>query len=142
MFFAPHPDDVRGFGVLFPARSGVAALGVLFNADIFDRRSAMRSETWIVGDRNRGLTTLSDDGLLDVLANDRYVLTARHAAPLSYAITRWPQAIPVYDQAVADLENLIDTLPSSVGLAGNYLGRIGVAALLSIAETAVNRVLR
>ena len=33
MFFEPHPADVRGFGVLFPERSGIAALGVLFNAE-------------------------------------------------------------------------------------------------------------
>ena len=34
-FFEPHDGRLRGFGVLFPRSTGVAALGVLFNADIF-----------------------------------------------------------------------------------------------------------
>ncbi len=48
-FFSPHPQDLHGFGVLFPRDSGVSALGVLFNADIFPNRSTLRSETWISG---------------------------------------------------------------------------------------------
>ena len=59
-FFTPSVDDPRGFGVLFPAESRVSALGVLFNADIFDGRSTARSETWIVGDRASNITTRSD----------------------------------------------------------------------------------
>ena len=58
MFFDPHRDDVRGFGVLFPRASGVRALGALFNTDIFAGRGPVRSETWIVGDRDVGMTTL------------------------------------------------------------------------------------
>lgn len=142
MFFEPHPDDVRGFGVLFPERSGVAALGVLFNADIFAGRSRVRSETWIVGDRGRGLTALPDAPLLDLLAHDRYKSCGRHQSPLSLHITRWPQAIPVYDRAIADLQLMLDALPAGLALAGNYLGRIGVAALLSKAEDAAARLLR
>ena len=141
MFFEPHPADVRGFGVLFPKQSGVAALGVLFNADIFDGRSRVRSETWIVGDRGRGLTTLPDDPLLNLLAHDRHELCGRHQTPLSTHITRWPQAIPVYDRAIAELQSMVDALPPGLALAGNYLGRIGVAALLSKAEDAAVRLL-
>lgn len=140
LFFEPHPDDVRGFGVLFPEPSGAGALGVLFNADIFDGRSDVRSETWIVGDRGRGLTALPDRPLLEMLAADRYVLCGRHAAPLSSHITRWPDAIPVYDGAIADLQSALHTLPAGLALAGNYLGRIGVAALLDQAAAAADRI--
>ena len=139
LFFEPHPEDIHGFGVLFPERSGVNALGVLFNADIFDRRSALRSETWIVGDRGRGLAALPDRQLLETLAADRYVLCGRHATPLSSHITRWPQAIPVYDGAIAELQSALDALPAEIALAGNYLGRIGVAALLRTAADAAAR---
>ena len=142
MFFEPHRDDTHGFGVLFPERCGVNALGVLFNADIFEGRSSARSETWIVGNRDRGLTTRSDQQLIDLLAADRYVLTGRHDVPLSSRITRWPDAIPVYDRAIVAVQSAVDSLPPGLALAGNYLGRIGVAALLSIAEDAVDRVLR
>ena len=64
MFFAPHFDDVHGFGVLFPRASGVRALGALFNTDIFAGRGPARSETWIVGDRDVGMTDWTDDRLL------------------------------------------------------------------------------
>lgn len=139
-FFAPNPDDVRGFGVLFPERSGVNALGVLFNADIFDGRSTVRSETWIVGDRDRELTTKADAELLELLERDRRLLTGRQQPPLYSHITRWPQAIPVYDNAIVAVQRQLHTLPGNIALAGNYLGRIGVAALLSVAEDAANRV--
>ena len=55
-------------------------------------------------------------------------------------LTRWPRAIPVYDNAVTALRQGLDRLPSTVALAGNYLGRIGVAALLEGAERAAARV--
>src|SRR5688500_12361967 len=142
MFFAPRPGDVRGFGVQCPERSGVAALGVLFNADIFAGRSRVRSETWIVGDRGRGLTAVADDLLRDLLAHDRNTLCGRRQTPLSSHITRWPEAIPVYDRAIADLQLMVGTLPPGLALAGNYLGRIGVAALLSSADAAAAQALR
>jgi protoporphyrinogen/coproporphyrinogen III oxidase len=140
LFFEPHPDDIRGFGVLFAERSGASALGVLFNSEIFDGRSEVRSETWIVGDRRRGLTTLPDRQLLEMLAADRYVLCGRDAAPLSSYISRWPQAIPVYDGAIADLHSALAALPAGIALAGNYLGRLGVAALLDQAAIAADRI--
>lgn len=139
-FFEPHRDDVRGFGVLFPEASGVSALGVLFNADIFEGRSTVRSETWIVGDRDRGLTAQPDDVMLGQLARDRQSLTNRAQSALASHITRWPRAIPVYDRAIADAQAALPFLPGHVALAGNYLGRIGVAALLTVAEDAANRV--
>ena len=139
-FFNPDSRDQRGFGVLFPASAGVSSLGVLFNADTFDHRSALRSETWIVGDRGRGLASQDDAGLRNMVLADRFVLCGRHQQPLSVHISRWPRAIPVYDDAVAALQTGLADLPATVGLAGNYLGRIGVAALLEGAERAVARV--
>ena len=139
-FFDPHPEDRHGFGVLFPADSGIAALGVLFNADIFEGRSELRSETWIIGDRGRGLTALTDEETRALLADDRANLYGRQQEPLAIHVTRWPRAIPVYDEAVGELSRHLDALPPQLALAGNYLGRIGVAALLAAAEDAANRV--
>jgi oxygen-dependent protoporphyrinogen oxidase len=141
MFFEPQSSDTRGFGVLFPERSRIHALGVLFNADIFDRRSQVRSETWIIGDRDLALTALPDDRLLELIAIDRRAVCGRDMPALSSHITRWPQAIPVYDQAIVDLQAALRNVPPGVALAGNYLGRIGVAALLSIGEAAADRAL-
>jgi oxygen-dependent protoporphyrinogen oxidase len=142
MFFAPHPEDLRGFGVLFPARSGIRALGVLFNTDIFANRGGARSETWIVGDRGSCLTELDDERLTVMLLEDRERLTGRSSVPLAVHITRWPAAIPVYDSTIRGIDGALDELPPQLALAGNYLGRIGVAALLSSAASAVERAWR
>jgi protoporphyrinogen/coproporphyrinogen III oxidase len=142
MFFEPREDDVRGFGVLFPARSGIGALGVLFNTDIFAHRGTARSETWIVGDRDSRLTAHDDDRLKAMVLGDRQRLTGRLAQPLAAYITRWPAAIPIYDTAILGIGGALDELPPQLALAGNYLGRIGVAALLSTAAAAVDRALR
>ena len=130
MFFAPHPEDLRGFGVLFPEPTGIHALGVLFNTDIFERRGHFRSETWIVGDRAAGMTAWTDAALQQALAADRKHLTGRRDEPVAIHITRWPSAIPVYNEAILDVKAGLASLPSWLALAGNYLGRIGVAALL------------
>ena len=140
MFFEPGPDDVHGFGILFPSRSEVRALGVLLNGDIFAGRSSVRSETWIVGDRDQRMTEWDDDRLVTALASDRRRVTGRDASPLAVRITRRPNAIPVYDTAILRVRASLESLPPRLSLSGNYLGRIGVAALLSRAAAAANRV--
>jgi oxygen-dependent protoporphyrinogen oxidase len=140
MFFDPHPDDTHGFGILFPSGIGINALGVLLNADIFAGRSARRSETWIVGDRDRDLTAWDDERLVQTLAADRRRLTGRDATPLSVHLTRWPAAIPVYNAALREVGPALASVPPWLALAGNYLGRIGVAALLEQGAAAADRV--
>jgi oxygen-dependent protoporphyrinogen oxidase len=140
MCFAPHPDDLRGFGVLFPPEAGIHALGVLFASDIFAGRGPLRTETWIVGDRDAGLTAWSDERLRGALAADRERLTGRAQLPQSMHITRWPQAIPVYDASILGVMAASAALPPWLSLAGNYLGRIGVAALLEQSRSAAERI--
>jgi oxygen-dependent protoporphyrinogen oxidase len=140
MFFERRPGDLHGFGVLFPQAAGVQALGVLHNTDIFEGRGPSRSETWIVGDRDAGMTRWSDDRLRQALAEDRAVVTGRRDQPLAVHLTRWPEAIPVYDEAVLELRNTTEALPPWLGVTGNYLGKIGVAALLDQAHSAVARI--
>jgi protoporphyrinogen oxidase len=109
----------------------VRSLGVLFNADIFPGRSGVRSETWIVGDRDSALTAQPDAVLQEMLAADRRRLTGRDAAPLAAHITRWPAAIPVYGDEILAIAATLHELPPWLALAGNYTGKIGVAALLA-----------
>jgi protoporphyrinogen oxidase len=75
-----------------------------------------------------------------MLAADRRRLTGRDATPLSTHITRWPEAIPVYDAAIRQVAPALGSMPPWLGLAGNYLGRIGVAALLEQGAAAAERV--
>jgi oxygen-dependent protoporphyrinogen oxidase len=142
MFFETRSDDLHGFGMLFPRAAGVGALGVLYNTDIFAGRGAQRSETWIVGDRDVGMANWPDDRLLDALAGDRLLVTGRRDTPLAVHVTRWPEAIPIYDRAILTLKHALHHLPPWLSLAGNYLGTIGVAALLVRAEAAAARLQR
>ena len=135
-FFPPHPEDLRGFGVLFPRGEGVQALGVLFNSDIFAGRSSLRSETWIYRAAPAGTPETADD-FRPQLAADRVVLTGRASSPIAVYPTLWPAALPIYDAAVIDAAAALDDLPPWLGVCGNYLGRLGVAKLLDVAaETA------
>jgi oxygen-dependent protoporphyrinogen oxidase len=132
-FFEPRPDDVQGFGVLFPRGSGIDALGVLFNTSIFRGRGSFRSETWIyAADDTTSATTAADR-----VAVDREVLTGHRDQILAIHPTRRPDALPVYDDHVLELEPLLGELPPWMALSGNYLGQIGVSTLLTRAETTV-----
>ncbi len=148
-FFPPHPADTHGFGVLFPRQKGIAALGVLLNADIFSGRSTMRSETWIYGwTAERPLPSERD--LAGTLAQDRSALTGRSEAPVALFIggrdAISPSAdpvhaswLPVYDASVLRVKERLADLPPWLGVAGNYTGRLGVAKLLDVASEAAER---
>jgi oxygen-dependent protoporphyrinogen oxidase len=132
-FFEPHPSDWRGLGVLFPRSSGVTALGVLCNTDMFPDRGALRSETWIYG----GSAT---EALGDQLAKDRTRVTGRMVAPMSLHITPHPDALPLYNTAVVHAQSALAALPRTIAIAGNYLGRLGVSKLVDGAAEAAGRI--
>lgn len=143
VFFPPHEEDVQGFGVLFPRGSGVQALGVLFNTSIFEGRGSLRSETWIYGafDSPSGLPRA--DTISATIQRDREILTIRRTQPVAlYSMLDdgRPAELPVYGPAVLDAKDAIDSLPPWLTLAGNYLGRLGVAKLLDVAETAAEAI--
>jgi len=135
-FFEPAARDLRGFGVLFPRGAGVTALGVRFNNDIFEGRGALRSETWIYAGGAADAAALTA-----ALRADRRVLTGTDTAPVAAYPTMWPEAIPVYNAAVLDAAKALATLPPWLAVAGNYLGKIGVAGLLDVAQDAADRLL-
>ena len=139
-FFEPRATDLHGFGVLFPRDAGMVALGVLFNTDIFPARSALRSETWILPG-----TPVASGTDADVIAHcvqpDRQRLLGQTEPPVAFYVTRWAQAIPVYNEAVLALGPEMPALPPWIALAGNYLGRIGAASLIDVSEEAAVRVL-
>lgn len=128
-FFDPKPTDPRGFGCLFPRAQGFSALGVLFNDCIFDQRSNKRSETWILGGAGGANIAAEDDAqILARIEADRRRLSGSRDAPLDFAITRWPRAIPHY--TLEWERTLLDIDPEPpLYLHGNYLGDLGLARL-------------
>jgi protoporphyrinogen/coproporphyrinogen III oxidase len=133
-FYAPHPADTRGFGILFPRGAGIEALGVLFNSDMFAGRGQYRSETWIYGDSAPAAIEAIRADVHARLSNDRRVLTGRAESPIATYPTLWPQRLPVYGPAVLDAGARLGELPPWLTLRGNYLGTIGVSALVEAAE--------
>lgn len=133
-FFEPSPEDLRGFGVLFPPDAGVRALGVLFNTDIFPGRGSLRSETWIYGGATRSELPAEAE-LPRLIEADRTLLTRRTQAPVGAHIAYWPEAFPIYDEAVVAMAGLPALLPNWLHVAGNYLGKRGVSDLIAHADT-------
>jgi oxygen-dependent protoporphyrinogen oxidase len=139
-FFEPREDDWRGLGVLFPRSTGVEALGVLCNTDMFPDRGTLRSETWLYGDLSPA--ALPDAGaVLTRLAADRARVTSRMDAPVAWHVTPQIESLPVYDTAVLDAQASLADLPARIALAGNYLGRLGVSKLLDGAWEAARRIM-
>lgn len=129
VFFERHQDDIEGFGCLFPQSQDFKSLGVLFNSCIFEERSKLRSETWIMGGFSRPeVATLKDQEILEAILSDRKKMTGREDRPASFKVNRWPRALPHYtvdwEQALAKLE-----VKPPLYLHGNYLGVIGLARI-------------
>lgn len=143
-FFAPTSSDLRGFGVLFPRETGVRALGVLFNTEIFQDRGTGRSETWIYGSLAGALPLPSPGEVVDWIREDRRRLTGRTDRPVAFGPARAgaTPSLPVYDQTVLTVQERLADLPPWLALAGNYLGRLGVARLLDLSREAAERVAR
>jgi len=132
-FYAPHPSDTRGFGILFPRGAGIEALGVLFNSDMFAGRSEHRSETWIYGNSDPAAIDAIRADVETRLSTDRRMLTGRSDLPIACYPTLWPQRLPVYGPAVLDIAAGLAELPPWLTLHGNYVGKIGVSALVEAA---------
>jgi len=131
--------------VLFPRGCGVEALGVLFNTSIFEGRGALRSETWIYGQFGSPHGVPSD--VPAAIERDREMLTGRHARPvalysLSVSHHEARAELPVYGLPVVRAKEAVAGLPSWLALAGNYLGRLGVAKLLDVASEAAAGLIR
>jgi oxygen-dependent protoporphyrinogen oxidase len=137
-FFEPRSDDLRGFGVLFP-RGTTDALGVLFNADIFAGRSALRSETWFYGDVAAEVLPHGEAAIRERVLADRNRLTGRSDSPIAVYPLAHPAELPVYDASVVTVRGLRSELPPKLALAGNYLGRLGVSALVEEGAEAARR---
>ena len=129
--YEPAAAQLKGFGCLFPRGEGFRARGVLFNECIFAGRGPAHSETWIFGGAlDPTVVDLSDQELMEMVATERARLYGKHDEAIGIHLTNWPAALPHYS---IDLERILTHLPAppaNVSLAGNYLGRIGLAKLI------------
>ncbi len=140
-FFDPRPSDLRGFGCLFPRGEGVVALGALFNAEIFEGRGELRSETWIYSHAD---VPRDDAIVVEQLAADRLRLGgATKAAPLGVRVQRWPFALPVYDEALAAAlarPEWASLERAGHYFVGNYRGSLGLSRLIGAVRATVEAI--
>lgn len=129
LFYQNRPP-LAGFGCLFPRSEKVRSLGVLWNPCIFEGRSSVHSETWILGGASDPeILDKSDNEVLRVIEEDRSRLFGLRESSLQSEITRWPKALPHY---TLEWEKALETLrpKKRIYLHGNYLGRIGLSQIL------------
>jgi protoporphyrinogen/coproporphyrinogen III oxidase len=129
--YEPAAAKLKGFGCLFPRSEEFRARGVLFNEYIFAGRGPAHSETWIFGGAlDRDIVRLSQPDLIKLIESEREKLYGERKEAIGIHITNWPEALPHYS---IELERILTQLPpppANVALAGNYLGRIGLAKLI------------
>ena len=134
IFFKSSPDDLQGFGCLFPQQEKFFHLGVLYNNCIFGNRSnGCRSETWICGDsQNSETTEYTDENFLTKILEDRQRLQ-KNSDVLFYEVTRWSEVLPRYGP---ELEKMIAEwkTPPQLYFCGNYMGGIGLSQILDRAS--------
>jgi oxygen-dependent protoporphyrinogen oxidase len=141
-----YPDEAthqKGRGILFPRGGDIRALGVLFNTNIFPYRGGQYSESWIYGGAgDRDVVHLSEDDLGAVMDRDRQVLCGRFVPPAARLVNCWHAALPHYDVQLESVRACGFDLPKGVFLVGNYVGGIGVSALLEQAAAVASHVRR
>ncbi|MGE4133134.1 MAG: NAD(P)/FAD-dependent oxidoreductase [Bdellovibrionales bacterium] len=139
-FFKPDSRDLQGFGCLFPKSQGFRSLGVLFNDAIFENRSEVRSESWILGGAfELNAVTWSDHEVLEMIRHDRHRLYGYDGQPLATHISRWSKALPHYTvEWERELKNL--SVKPPFYLHGNYLGQLGLSRILGASERLAERI--
>lgn len=145
----PSPPETTGFGALLsqePDVGGVddGVLGVLQNGCIFPGRVAegRHSETWILGDdpNRRRFSDLDDQALVKhVLEKRRKVFSRSESHPLETVITRWRNAIPLYDIRLEVAQEVIRAETGALLLFGNYVGSLGLQSILEQVDQLVER---
>jgi oxygen-dependent protoporphyrinogen oxidase len=123
-----------GYGFLTSHDSNAHILGAVWNSVAFPTRSNavdVLLTAFVGGARDRGMTTRTDDELVQIADDDlRRAMKIDGAKPRSVAVFRWTEGIPQYnlghDVRVATIETEMAHHPA-VSLCGNYLRGLSVS---------------
>lgn len=129
-----------GFGCLFPLSEGFNCLGILSGKNAFPNEYSQSVERWIIGGaHNNNVLNLDDETIIQLALDDRKILTKRQQEPIKAYVLRRPQSLPHY---TAELRRILHnlTLPPNLYLVGNYLGGIGLSAIIKQSQTIVERI--
>lgn len=131
-----------GIGVLVPEREHIPVLGVLFNSASFEGRvndHGLESLTVILGGTPNAHLMQQDDAALEShITESLEKLFGLARAPLKTHITRWPNAIPLYD---AHLSKALSQAKTGWGatqgniLFGNYTGQVSLRGMIKSSQS-------
>jgi oxygen-dependent protoporphyrinogen oxidase len=107
----PHPLD--GFGFLVPEVENLKILGTLFSSTLFPGRAPdgqVLLTTFVGGERNPEFANLPESSIIDLVQSELSKLLGIHSKPTFQEIKRWPNAIPLPDQAMEKRKRAAENL--------------------------------
>ncbi|MAZ97016.1 MAG: protoporphyrinogen oxidase [Flavobacteriales bacterium] len=111
-----------GFGILIPSASNMKVKGVLFTSSVFQRRAPKRK---------RNMTVFHKVSNMESIQNELNSILGDHSRELLHTYY-WKKAIPQSHVGFGPWKKeLFEKLPHGMYLAGNYLGKVGVADVFS-----------
>jgi oxygen-dependent protoporphyrinogen oxidase len=138
---AAFTRDVRGVGVLVPAREGRKCLGILFNSSAFDGRvtdgARCASFTLLFGGASQPRwVEASDVEIGSAVREELSSILGVGGEPLELIVTRWRRAIPQYSTELPDVwRRARETWCAQSGriLFGNYTGQVSLRGMIETA---------
>ncbi|CAI8309898.1 MAG: Protoporphyrinogen oxidase [Owenweeksia sp. TMED14] len=124
-FFTIQEKDLvipEGFGILVPSKLNMGIKGILFTSDIFSGRVKNQERNMTVFHSESNNMRPVESELKKILGTEKVSLLAQK---------RWPKAIPQFEVGFQMWKSQLDKfVPEGIFLAGNYLGKVGVADVL------------
>ena len=128
---------IKGVGVLIPeVEADYRVLGILFNSSSFDGRSKDGSVSFTVmlgGTSHPEYLDLNDAELSQIIDEDLKKILNINAKPSSVTITRWKNAIPLYNDALLETWTVAQNAfqnNAGVVLFSNYTGQVSIRGLI------------
>jgi len=111
-----------GFGILIPSSANMKIKGILFTSSVFHGRAPKRK---------RNITVFHKATNMESIQNELDSILGDHSRKLLHTYY-WKQAIPQSHVGFGPWKKeLLEQLPRGMYLAGNYLGKVGVADVFS-----------
>lgn len=138
-----HPLD--GFGGLHPRAEGLFTAGSIWSSSLFPQRcpgDQVLFTSFVGGAQYREHVALGDDALLAQVAGELAKLYRINQNPLWQRLTRWDQAIPQYDGAIAPAWELANDLErQGLYICANWRHGVSVADCLKKGRTLARRLM-
>jgi oxygen-dependent protoporphyrinogen oxidase len=138
----------EGFGMLIPKIENFKILGTIFSSSLFPNRAPdgnVLLTSYIGGERQPELASLSADELVKLVCEDLRVLLGVRGQPVFTHPHFWPRAIPQYNVGYGKFKYLLDEIESKTqGLifAGSFRDGISLGDSIvsggNVAERVVN----